>query len=88
MAKRKSEKDKAALAAHRAKLEEKNAKNRAKRDAFLAKHPGLIEAMEAHLAASAKRKEEAEADLAFLREHGYEALLIRLRKAGKWPPKQ
>jgi hypothetical protein len=81
--KRKSDKREAVLA----RAAERSAKSKAKSDAILKASPALIEAMEAHLAASANRKEELEADLAFLREHGYEALLVRLRKAGKWPPK-
>ncbi len=72
MAQRKPDKQQAALAARRAKLADKNAKNRAKRDAILIAHPGLSETMDAQRDAIQKRDAARKADLDRLREHGYE----------------
>lgn len=86
MVKRKSDKQKAALAERRAKLEEKNAKSKAKHDALLAAHPGLREVMDAELDAMGKREAERKADLKYLGEHGYKAWLARKRAKANSPP--
>lgn len=63
MAKRKSDKWKADLAARRAKLAEENAKSKAKHDALLAKQPGLNEAIDAEREAIRKRRAEREEEV-------------------------